>query len=229
MSELERPSALGRVRGVRQFRITKYGYHEGMLTGLFFRTIWNPRINQATCPSVARNAEQALGWADLEESCTCGFYANLDSPPVADLGCVIGIIEGWGNTVIGEDGFRCERAKIVALVIGRVLGKRFTYLALSIASFLFVTGWAFIIDAFSLSPRVPLISYILITFSLLGMIFIASFPFHAHRYRNLAISVRGRYIDPELAKKVKERYPNIEVFHSLKKAKRKYPLGRVRE
>lgn len=55
---------------------------------------------------------------DLEK-CSCGFYAYYSSSPNQYINGsrVTGIIEGYGNTLIGTLGFRSEKAKIVALYI----------------------------------------------------------------------------------------------------------------
>lgn len=55
----------------------------------------------------------------LSPDCTCGFYAYHDG--VADYHpiscCIEGIIDGYGLTTVGTRGFRCEKARIVALLI----------------------------------------------------------------------------------------------------------------
>ncbi len=50
--------------------------------------------------------------------CGCGFWAYWDfNPHEFHLGekPVVGVIEGYGKTIIGKRGFRCEKARIVAL------------------------------------------------------------------------------------------------------------------
>lgn len=75
---------------------------------------WPPGIIQAQCnrwlhhqPPVER---------DYVGDCGCGFWAYWDFQ-VYNLGGlpVAGVIEGTGRTLIGELGFRCQRARIVAL------------------------------------------------------------------------------------------------------------------
>jgi hypothetical protein len=51
--------------------------------------------------------------------CSCGFYAyydNLDNPH-HQQGFLYGIVEGYGVMTVGTRGFRCSKAKILALVI----------------------------------------------------------------------------------------------------------------
>lgn len=45
---------------------------------------------------------------------SCGFWA-YDEHHFQEHGDVIGVIEGYGKTTIGTKGFRCEKARIVAL------------------------------------------------------------------------------------------------------------------
>lgn len=56
-----------------------------------------------------------------DESCKCGFYAyteldhnELDYNPAERM--VIGVVKGTGRTLLGSQGFRSEKAEIVALV-----------------------------------------------------------------------------------------------------------------
>lgn len=49
-----------------------------------------------------------------DPSCGCGFWA-YDEAGFVPQGKVIGVIEGYGKTTIGTKGFRCEKARIVAL------------------------------------------------------------------------------------------------------------------
>lgn len=52
------------------------------------------------------------------ENCSCGFYAYYDgSDDYYKDGFVSGVVEGHGETLIGTRGFRCMKARIVALMI----------------------------------------------------------------------------------------------------------------
>lgn len=67
----------------------------------------------------------------VDENCQCGFYAFTSNESrgsaesivrMANLGYyltpqrfVFGVINGWGKTLVGESGFRSEKAEIVAL------------------------------------------------------------------------------------------------------------------
>jgi hypothetical protein len=48
--------------------------------------------------------------------CTCGFYAYLNGVnDYIGTGRVIGVVEGYGETLIGRRGFRSKKGKILAL------------------------------------------------------------------------------------------------------------------
>lgn len=57
-----------------------------------------------------------------DESCRCGFYAyfRADDPEALNYcfsrDMVLGTIKGYGRTLIGSRGFRCEKAEITALL-----------------------------------------------------------------------------------------------------------------
>lgn len=65
-----------------------------------------------------------------DEDCSCGFYAfwgSHTSPPVvvaqnALAVHVTGVIEGYGATLMGDYGFRCQKARIVGLHVYGLLG-----------------------------------------------------------------------------------------------------------
>lgn len=110
------------VRGVRRWRVK-----DGRLTGVFQDCYyWRSGENTAECMPVL---PAALVGTDLYyrtqwgihklgfERCICGFYAyhNGHPYPHRGMGGVCGIIEGYGHVVIGDHGFRSEKAKILAI------------------------------------------------------------------------------------------------------------------
>lgn len=106
----EAPLALGTVRGIREWTIDR----SNNLIGRRGHS-WRPGVNRARCSSPR---------ADVALNCTCGFYAYW-RPPRPRRGSMIGVVEGWGKVVVGPKGFRCEKARIVALapdstVVGRL-------------------------------------------------------------------------------------------------------------
>lgn len=78
------------------------------------RAPWNPGINEAVCLAGPGAHEEPLP----SVRCGCGYWAywKLSSHQLDASGLpVAGVIEGWGRTRIGELGFRCAEAKILAL------------------------------------------------------------------------------------------------------------------
>lgn len=101
--------AAGVARGARSFRVDALG----RLTGVSYRVVWTPGENEATCK--ASTSFVPCGGID---KCAHGFYAYYDSSDdYHDPGMVSGVIEGYGEAVIGTRGFRAMKARIVALHI----------------------------------------------------------------------------------------------------------------
>lgn len=129
--------AVGVVRGVRAFNVDKMG----RLRGITYNQIWVPGENKAGCRqdgNIARiisyQVSIALGGgggsystAPMPEfredphamrDCKHGFYAYYDgSNDYRDEARINAVIEGYGEAVIGSRGFRCMKARIVALHI----------------------------------------------------------------------------------------------------------------
>jgi hypothetical protein len=98
---------------------------------------WVPGVNEAVClkPFVSGGScFPAMFWdaewksrhrppVEKPKPCGCGLWGSWDpgclSPlaPVTRGPQVFGAIRGWGRAAIGELGFRCERAEILALTI----------------------------------------------------------------------------------------------------------------
>lgn len=128
--------AVGEVYGLRMWHMDQYGRlrarnWEGAPP-------WRPGVNVAKC--VKRKLESVSAGAyrvptggfefvvddnpghDVpSEGCSCGFYAYTDNLHAEVKSHarngeepVLGIIKGTGKTLIGTQGFRCEKAEIVA-------------------------------------------------------------------------------------------------------------------
>lgn len=113
------PLAAGVVRGVRTwFPHRTYLTDPWILVGQYGHG-WHPGLNFASCrPDHAFFSPRACN--GVEPGCRCGFYAYwtlnhhaLGWSPFEHY--IVGVIEGFGKTTIGERGFRCEKARIVAL------------------------------------------------------------------------------------------------------------------
>lgn len=114
----------GSIQGWRRWRIDK----QGRLTGISFRSVWVPGENIAKCHI---NFSSKHDW---DPECTCGFWARRASgteslPTSKSLDTenfAVGVIDGYGKTVVGDQGFRSEKAKITALVVpsGGIFARR---------------------------------------------------------------------------------------------------------
>lgn len=126
--------ALGSVTGIRSWNVDKLGRLVGAASH-----IWSPGEQSAECsspmmlqyvglfgssasvPGYLRREEEARQKALKDhrlDGCTCGFYAFYDgSTSYHKEGWVDGVISGYGKTVIGTKGFRCEKAKLIALAV----------------------------------------------------------------------------------------------------------------
>jgi len=98
------------------------------------QSFWQPGVNEAQCMpwnvSGVAIVDPVPGHDVPFENCGCGFWAywNTSSaprPPDIISRCrrqVIGVVEGFGRTLLGDRGFRCQRARIVALAATGELG-----------------------------------------------------------------------------------------------------------
>lgn len=120
--------AAGVVTGLRNWKIDALG----RLTGCVFKnSVWTPGENHAKCLKtnhvgggyVVTVTAYTIGSLEVPAQrphslaeCEHGFYAYYDgSRDYHERGDVTGIIEGYGETIIGTKGFRCMKARIIAL------------------------------------------------------------------------------------------------------------------
>ena len=121
----EPPLALGHVTGVRMFdfggmapgrtraALTYYGSEQlGELTGNYGGA-WADGENAATC--------QRGGHRVPADGCGCGFWAYWTAEDAHRVWRptrpVLAVVEGYGPTRIGDIGFRCAVARIVAVAV----------------------------------------------------------------------------------------------------------------
>lgn len=131
--------AAGSIKGLRSWQIDD----RGRLRGVTHPAVWLPVENASTCRIKPRcpNATAVArdeGYFSLPRSlvkpctvpgcdgmehpaphtfdpdCECGFWA-YDEVGFKEHGDVSGVIEGYGLTTIGTKGFRCAKARVVAL------------------------------------------------------------------------------------------------------------------
>jgi hypothetical protein len=114
---------IGVVRGARSFRVDD----DGWLTGIVYKQRWTVGENLAQCrkretfiPAINPPDTRYQIFTDTMLTCRHGFYGYYDgsndfrtSPTYPSA-----VIEGYGETVIGTRGFRCMKARIVALQTG---------------------------------------------------------------------------------------------------------------
>jgi hypothetical protein len=125
--------AVGTVRGLRQWNLdppdfnqdpTRNNWTPLPMKGATGSFLWQAGVNDAGCNR--DKSHQAP--VDVDEngvSCGCGFWAYWDISGLAAGGAmsinpnyglpITGLIEGSGRVLVGERGFRSQRAKIIAL------------------------------------------------------------------------------------------------------------------
>ena len=137
MGEFDAPEfSIEPVTGARSFEVDKLG----RLTGVTYRTVWTPGENERECYSIndkmaymaSLMTSYIVGGVPVAEpkptpsnrpphslpGCKCGFYGYYDgSNDYGKPARVSGVIEGYGEVVIGTRGFRATKARIVALTI----------------------------------------------------------------------------------------------------------------
>jgi hypothetical protein len=128
--------AVGSVTGARWWNLDlSRGRPE--LQGMYERSRWLPGENAARCPGslcpprhprCTCPAEQIACDVPCEcGRCGCGFWAYwlMDAVPEAQAMPVpvLGVIEGYGTTTIGDKGFRCAKARIVGIHMPPVTDK----------------------------------------------------------------------------------------------------------
>jgi hypothetical protein len=111
--------AEGVVTGMRNWHLDDLN----RLTGMVYKqSVWTPGENHAVC-NKKRYGYTTPGTLEPVNpdphdmlNCQHGFYAYYDgSRDYHEKGDITGIIEGYGETVIGTKGFRCMKARIIAL------------------------------------------------------------------------------------------------------------------
>lgn len=116
--------AAGVVTGTRSFEVDKLG----RLLGVAYKAIWTPGENVAKC--MVRD-DYAMFYSESDRApreatrpehsivdCAHGFYGYYEgSNDYYEHGRVMGVVEAYGETIIGSRGFRASKARIVALHI----------------------------------------------------------------------------------------------------------------
>lgn len=110
------------VQGARAF-VTNVA---GELTGVVYEQPWTVGENTARCMKTSRLADEEANHqlVDCERNNGHGLYAYFDgSTTYRSHGRVEGVIEGYGEVVLGTRGFKATKAVIVALFVPSVVAK----------------------------------------------------------------------------------------------------------
>lgn len=121
-SREEMPLAAGSVHGLRTWKVRS----DGMLTGQRGK-VWRSGINEATCLPEEMTFYRSTRCEGLDPKCSCGVYAYWTKYAAAIQTEAVGVVEGFGRTIIGTRGFRCQKARIVAIVAPEARAETLTY------------------------------------------------------------------------------------------------------
>lgn len=242
--------AAGSIKGLRGFAVDSLG----RLSGVHHSMIWKPGENVAHCASATEPdpdhpAEPGTAEADVwkrhrpgrcdDDAHGCGLWAYHDGTAY-EAGDVHGVIEGYGRTTVGTKGFRCEKARIVALCLpettsdGRPKVKRRWVALWSVLTVLNLGG--LILN--SLDRNWPWMAVSAVAF----LVSSASVVQHVrpvparcvkyihHRFAECDCYVGGifnrqhRDLTPELRAKIRRNYPDVAIFDSLAAMKAAHPV-----
>jgi hypothetical protein len=137
--------------------------------------------------------------------CRCGFYAYHVKRDGGDFsGAVDGIVEGYGVVTVGSKGFRCQKARILALVPRRgPVGW-------------FLVGFALLLLGLLITPK-GVFDYIVAGADVLvGMLSIGL---------GIWIAAKEPWLTPWEVRRLKRRYPDARFFWSMKAARAAFPLS----
>jgi hypothetical protein len=220
--------AIGTVKGVRAWDVDKLGRLRAV-----YKTdaIWKPGENVAKCRYNHKETDKYTRYPMTD--CACGFYAFYkDNNEYASKHRISGVIEGYGQTVIGTKGFRAEKAKIVALHIPRPKVVAFQWPLVGWlrkqGSAGFIGPMALAMALFALIPGVGLL------FSpeafgwgilLLGVAAVLGYVFAAAIRADFGPDkdTYNEVLTADLLGRVIHNYPDVELFDSYKEMIAKYP------
>jgi hypothetical protein len=121
-----RPLVAGSLRGYRTWRLHRRGSSTSddslPLASVTRRVVWGPTLTACCTPEVpAISGQDPVTHAGDHRApvagCRCGIYGWYDPTDTGILRAgVFGVIEASGVILMGERGFRAERARIVAVV-----------------------------------------------------------------------------------------------------------------
>lgn len=220
------PFAVGVVRGVRSFRVG-YPYfppHRCLVGVTHSEYNWKPGENIAECWGPGGKCHSGG-----IEYCAHGFYAYHDgSDDFHQFGMVTGVIEGYGEVVIGSKGFRASKGRIVGFLVPKVPTPSSAFWegifgALLLAAILgTVTAFGLLITG-GLMQRSDLVNGG-------GMTFVGSFAF------GVVVAIIGavmedRYalasgptLNRETVEMLKQQYPDVPHYRNKRALLKAHPL-----
>jgi hypothetical protein len=133
------PDGIVPLLGYREWALWRDGRGPPRLRSLFHPTVWpHDRPLGAVClRPLIWHGRTGIGHAGVPDAlCECGIYAfrepAFDTLRGAKGPKVRGVVKGWGRYVLGTIGWRCEFARVVALVAddadpvtSRQIGRRY--------------------------------------------------------------------------------------------------------
>jgi hypothetical protein len=126
--------------GYREWALWRDGRGPTQLRSLFHPTVWpHDRALGAVClRPLIWHGRTGIGHESVPDAlCECGIYAfrepEFDTLRGAKGPKARGVVQGWGRYVLGTAGWRCEYARVVALLedeedpaTSRDIGRRYT-------------------------------------------------------------------------------------------------------
>lgn len=218
--EKRRPLPEGKPRGVVPDEAFESGAaangaaRRGSLRGIFMTDwVWGSGVNHARCMYESYTAMRVHNPAVIKADCDCGFWAYTNGDHYLSVGgpAALGVVEAWGRVVVGPDGFRAEKARIVGLCFPTPRPEQDDEVAE---------------DSARVTRTNPLMAAFLAWSALLK----GSRPEPTEQHQ-LAIQRAARpweQVDDGLRADVRRLYPDVRIFDSVAQMQAEYPLSDLR-
>lgn len=117
------PDGIVPLLGYREWTVSTGGDGPPRLRSLFHPTVWPPDgpLGAVCLRPMIWNGRTGVGHTDVPDAlCECGIYAfrepRFDTLRGATGPKARGVVRGWGRYVLGTSGWRCEFARVVAVL-----------------------------------------------------------------------------------------------------------------
>ncbi len=205
----------GSLVGLRAFKVDRLGRLAGPSHGGIFK----PGENVAQCGYGYKHQVAS-------KDCACGYYAYFNGKNTYNEGInsgnVTALIEGYGTVTLGSEGFRAEKAKLVALVEPRFSALDGTpgWFPLVVIAF---TAAMWTMFGLTVEEDVNAPSLIGFIFGLLGAVAIpvSIFFWLDDMPTPLAKEARAERVNQWAL--IKRNYPDVPVFRSTRAARSAFP------